>query len=56
MSNNKKRIKVRHGYVKVLAKECRVSEATVQRALNWNSDTDVENLIRQRAQAYLKMF
>ena len=52
----RKPIKVRHGYVKRLAIECRVGEATVRRALKWHSDTDTENLVRQRAQQYLKLF
>lgn len=52
----KKPIEVRKGYIKVLAKECRVSPLTVRHALRWQADTDIQNLIRERAKKYLKRF
>jgi hypothetical protein len=45
----RKPIKVRYGDVKKLAVICRVSQYTVHKALSWQSDTEVQNLVRQRA-------
>lgn len=45
----RKPIKVRRGYIKKLAESTGYSIFTVRKALSWNTDSDAENLIRQRA-------
>lgn len=45
----RKPIKVRVGCVKKLAEDCHVSPYTVYKALRWQADTDIQNLIRKRA-------
>lgn len=45
----RKRIKLRYGAIPILMRECSVSKATVIRALGWEADTDVQNVIRRRA-------
>ena len=47
--SKRKTIKLKYGGVARLAKLCRVSRQTVWKATNWNADTDMENLIRQKA-------
>lgn len=41
-----------------LQEACGVSRATVSRALAWDADTDIQNLVRQRARelGYVKRF
>lgn len=45
----KKKIKLRYGKTKELAKICGVSERTVLKAMCWDTDSDTQNLIRKRA-------
>lgn len=45
----KKHIKLKYGKIPELAAICKVSKRTVNNALAWHSDSDTENLIRQRA-------
>ncbi len=45
----RKPIKVRYGDVKRLAIICKVSEFTVRKALRWDADTSLQELIRKRA-------
>lgn len=45
----RKRIILRHGEAKRLAKIAGVSEMTVTRALGWNADTPAENKVRELA-------
>lgn len=54
----RKAIKLRMGCRKKLQDACGVSRATVSRALAWNADTDIQNLVRQRARelGYVKRF
>ena len=54
----RKPIKLKFGYGKVLAKDCRCSRNTVTKALNRNADSDIENFIRKRAQdlGYIRQF
>lgn len=54
----KKAIKLRYGKIKELANICGVSEKCVQRALNFESDTDNGFLIRRRAyeMGFVRMF
>jgi hypothetical protein len=47
--SKRKAIKLRRGGTARLAKLCRVSRQTVWKAINWNADTDMENLVRQKA-------
>ncbi len=47
--SKRKAIKLRRGGTTRLAKLCRVSRQTVWKAINWNADTDMENLVRQKA-------
>lgn len=47
--SKKKRIKLRYGKTKELAKICGVSERTVLKAMCWDTDSDTQNLIRKRA-------
>lgn len=54
----KKEIKLRPGYQKKLAADCGVGISTVRRALRWDADTDLQNLIRKRARdlGYTRQF
>lgn len=54
----RKPIKLKHGKVKALAIVCKVSEVTVRKAMNWDTDSDIQNLVRQRARElnYIKRF
>ena len=54
----RKPIKLKHGYIKILARDCRCSRNTVTKALNWNADSDTENLIRRTAKdlGYIRQF
>lgn len=45
----RKAIKLRQGCQILLAKDCGVGVATVRRALQWERDSDIQNLIRKRA-------
>lgn len=45
----RKPMKLRRGCQKKLAEDCRVGTATVKRALNWDADSDLQNLVRKRA-------
>lgn len=45
----RKRIKLRRGCQIKLAEDCGVGVATVRRALQWELDSDIQNLIRKRA-------
>jgi hypothetical protein len=45
----RKRIKLRQGCQIKLAEDCGVGVATVRRALQWELDSDIQNLIRKRA-------
>lgn len=47
--SKRKPIKLRIGYQRKLAEACGVGVATVKRALEWQADTDIQNLIRKRA-------
>ena len=49
MGTNRKRIQLRYGGSKKLAKICGVSRATVTRACGWNSDNETENYVRRMA-------
>lgn len=55
---NKKPIKLRHGKIKELARICGLSTKTVNRALNYMSDSDSGILVRRRAyeMGFVKMF
>lgn len=44
-----KKICLRRGKGKELAKMCGVTPATVSQALRWEADTDIQNLIREKA-------
>ncbi len=52
----RKPLKLRRGCQKKLAEECHVGLATVKRALNWDTDSDLQNLVRMRAKelGYIK--
>ena len=54
----RKPVKLKFSYVKILPKDCRCSRNTVTKALNWNGDSDSENVIRKRAQdlGYIRQF
>lgn len=54
----RKPIKLRAGCVKKLMADCRVGRSTVQRAMRWDSDSDLQNLVRKRAYEldYIKKF
>lgn len=54
----RKPIKVRIGCINKIAEACGVGRATVWRALHWDADTDLQNLIRQKARelGYIKRF
>lgn len=54
----RKPLKLRSGCIKKLMSDCRVSKATVMRSLQWDSDTDLQNLVRKRAieLGYVKRF
>lgn len=54
----KKPIKLKHGYIKILAEEMGHNRNTIRKALNWNADSDIENKIRARALAlgYVRQF
>lgn len=54
----KKTIKIKMGCKKKLAEACNVGTMTVYRALRWDADTDVQNLVRRRARelGYIKKF
>lgn len=45
----KKPIKIKMGCKKKLAEACGVGTMTVYRALHWDADTDIQNLVRHRA-------
>lgn len=45
----RKRIKLRRGCQIKLAEDCGVGVTTVRRALQWERDSDIQNLIRKRA-------
>lgn len=45
----KKPIKLKRGYVQILAAVCKVSRNTVTKAMKWNADSDIENFIRKKA-------
>lgn len=49
MTYTRKPIKLRLGGVKILAKDCGVSERTVCDALKYRNDTDAPNLVRKWA-------
>lgn len=54
----RKPIKLRMGCKKKLAEACGVGLTTVARAINWDADTDLQNLVRLRAKqlGYIKRF
>ena len=54
----RKPIKLKFGYVKILAKDCRCSRNTVTTALNSNTESDIKTFIRKRAQdlGYIRQF
>lgn len=58
MQGKRKKIEVRRGKISELSKICKVSPLTVRLALRWDSDTDTQNLIRQRAKelGFIKRF
>lgn len=58
MVRPRKKIKLRYGKGIELAKTLGVSVQTVSKAMKWNTDSDTENLIRQRARelGYIKQF
>lgn len=45
----RKPIKLRRGCQIKLAEDCGVGVATVKRALQYDADTDIQNLVRKRA-------
>lgn len=47
--SKRKRIKLRRGCQIKLAEDCGVGVATVRRALQWERDSVIQNLIRKRA-------
>lgn len=55
---NKKRIKLKYGCVRKLAKECNVNERTVNDALNYKSDSLIQGWIRTQAKrkGYIRQF
>ena len=58
MARPRKKIQLRHGKGIELARDVGVSVRTVSRALNWHSDSDIENLVRKRAKelGFIKQF
>lgn len=58
MARPRKKIKLRYGKGIELAKALGVSVQTVSKAMRWNTDSDTENLIRQRAKelGFIKQF
>lgn len=48
----RKKITLKYGKAKELAKICGTSRQTVSKALRWNTDSDMENLVRARAKEY----
>lgn len=52
----KKFIHIRRGCREKLAEECGVSIATVDLALRYNADTDLQNMIREKSKKYIKRF
>ena len=55
---NRKPIKLKKGCKKKLAKILDVSEPTVYNAMHWKCDSDVQNLVRQKAKelGFIKQF
>ena len=49
MAPHRKKIILRHGKGVALARDVGVSVQTVSKALRWESDSDIQNLIRKRA-------
>ena len=58
MARPRKKIRLRYGKGIELAKSLGVSVQTVSKAMRWNTDSDTENLIRQRAKelGFIKQF
>ena len=58
MAPHRKKIILRHGKGVGLARDVGVSVQTVSKALRWESDSDIQNLIRKRAKdlGYIKQF
>lgn len=52
MTRHRKKIVLKHGKGKVLAKMLGVTEQTVTRALKWDADSEIQNLVRQKAKEY----
>lgn len=55
---NRRPIKLKKGCKKRLAEILRVSELTVYNAMHWKCDSDVQNLVRQKAKelGFIKQF
>lgn len=55
---NRKPIKLKKGCKKKLAGILKVSEVTVYNAVHWKCDSDVQNLVRQKAKelGFIKQF
>lgn len=58
MPKKRKKITVKYGKCKELARLCGTTPQTVSKALRWNADSEIENLVRSRAVQYgfIKMF
>ncbi len=56
--SSRKPIKLKKGCKKRLAEILRVSELTVYNAMHWKCDSDVQNLVRQKAKelGFIKQF
>lgn len=55
---NRKPIKLKKGCKRKLAKILGVSEPTIYNAMHWKCDSDVQNLVRQKAKelGFIKQF
>ncbi len=52
MPIKRKKITLKYGKAKELAKLCGTTPQTVSKALAWNTDSEIENLVRIRARQY----
>lgn len=48
----RKKITLKYGKAKELAKICGTTPQTVSKALAWNADSEMQNLVRVRARQY----
>lgn len=52
MVRHRKKIELRRGKAKELAEMLGVTPQTVSRALKWDADSDIQNLVRAKAYEY----